>query len=799
METRVLHPISRKTSSTLRCTNIPTPSVSFEEECTLKCYYTNCLSLSNKICELRQLAMDSNPSLLALTETWLTKDVMDGEISLSGYQVFRADSQRGRNGGVAIYLREDLPPSVTINVDRIPFLDELWLQFNLRGNDKLLIGVIYRPPSSPESTDIAFAQHLIDIIYRNPSTHLLLMGDFNLPSINWEGLSYQNYGLGAELLNLAKTRSWTQHVKEPTRFRCGQTSSLLDLIFTNENHFVDTVHHLAPLGLSDHMLLKFDFVCYWARKTLHNVQQRNFKRANFQDMRNYIAEGISVLPPGSQEAYEELRCLLDRADNLYVPRVLVKRTDKHQLPRKIRRLLQQRSKLFAKQLRTKTAVDMHNFRRVRNLCKSSIRKHKNQVQSKILEAAKTDKSVLFKYIRKQRKSEPLAMCLRMEDGTTTTNPEEIAEILRRCYEETFGNEGSELYPAIPERSFDSPLDEVNLTIDEVRRELKAIKPYTAMGLDKIHPRILKEAADTVAAPLYGIFTESLRSGTLPTYWRQASICPIYKGGDRHSPSNYRPISLTSIPCKILERLLKKRIMSHLENNKLLSQRQHGFRPNHSCLTNLLCFMDSLTQAYDNREVSDAIFFDFAKAFDRVPHRPLLYKLYSYGIRGALLKWIQSFLTNRSFCVKIGDLSSSTAPVKSGVPQGSVLGPLLFLIYINDLPEGLNSDLLLYADDLKIWNSRDANVLQMDVDSVCRWATIWGLPLNINKCAHVSFGGDSENAFYINSAEPAYTITKRSDMKDLGVMLSSDMSFSRHHEEIVKKAYATWYMILRSFP
>ena len=216
---------------------LPTQSITVEEESVFTCYYTNCMSLYNKMAELRQLVVDSDPHIVALTESWLTADILDGEISLPGYNIFRGDSNRGRSGGVTVYLRDNMPPSHVVQVNSIPSLDQLWLQTKLRGTDKLLLGIIYRSPSCPASTDAMLVQHILDVVYRNPSTHLLIMGDFNLPTIGWNGQQTRTNGLGAELFISTQQHSWTQHVKEPTRFRSGQTPSLLDLIFTNESHF----------------------------------------------------------------------------------------------------------------------------------------------------------------------------------------------------------------------------------------------------------------------------------------------------------------------------------------------------------------------------------------------------------------------------------------------------------------------------------------------------------------------------------------------------------------------------------
>ena len=320
-----------------------------------------------------------------------------------------------------------------------------------------------------------------------------------------------------------------------------------------------------------------------------------------------------------------------------------------------------------------------------------------------------------------------------------------------------------------------------------------------MGPDGVHPRILKEAASALAPSLFSVYQGSLSTGVLPQCWKEAIVTPIFKKGSRHVPSSYRPISLTSIPCKIFERIIKTAILGHLLRNGLISEAQHGFLPGKSCVTNMLIFMDSLTEARDHGLISDAVFFDFAKAFDRVPHTPLLHKLSAYGISGPLHNWISTFLSGRTFRVRIGSSLSSSSPVRSGVPQGSVLGPLLFLLYVNDLPDILTCNSLLYADDLKIWTASNPSGLQMDVDAVKRWSEDWDLPINNDKCTHVSFGGDSGNAFVLCDGNSITDVPKDDLIKDLGIWLSSNLSFSHHHQLAAKRGYAVWSMIKRAFP
>ena len=236
------------------------------------------------------------------------------------------------------------------------------------------------------------------------------------------------------------------------------------------------------------------------------------------------------------------------------------------------------------------------------------------------------------------------------------------------------------------------------------------------------------------------------------------------------------------------------MLQHLQSNNLVSRSQHGFLPGRSCITNMLTLMDSLTQAYDDGQISEAVFIDFSKAFDSVPHTPLLHKLKAYGFEGKLWTFLKNFLSERSFSVKVSSALSSSSSVSSGVPQGSVLGPLLFLIYVNDLPEILSVPTLMYADDVTIWSTSPPQ-LQASIDAAKRWSLDWGLPINDDKCAHMSFGA-SACTFNILGGQQ---LPKTTQQKVLGFWISDNLSLSYHHQKASKAAFCVLKMLHRSFP
>ena len=209
----------------------------------------------------------------------------------------------------------------------------------------------------------------------------------------------------------------------------------------------------------------------------------------------------------------------------------------------------------------------------------------------------------------------------------------------------------------------------------------------------------------------------METEVIPLDWKKAYVSPIYKKGARNRAENYRPISLTCILCKLMESFIKDIVMKHLKSENLLSCKQYGFISGRSTTTQLLSYLDKCIETIVTGGVVDPIYFDFAKAFDTVPHRRLLGKLSCYGISGDIINWIKAFLLGRSQVVRVNGEKSEETAVLSGIPQGSVLGPLLFVVYINDLPESVKSNIFLFADDTKILkqitSKEDALDLQSD--------------------------------------------------------------------------------------
>ena len=279
-------------------------------------------------------------------------------------------------------------------------------------------------------------------------------------------------------------------------------------------------------------------------------------------------------------------------------------------------------------------------------------------------------------------------------------------------------------PECENRTFAQPLSITNTIVDKV---LSALNAGKSQGPDQILPNVLKETKDLLIEPLKIIFQKSLNENTLPAIWKKANFSAIFKKGEKKNTGNYRPNSLTSVPCKLMEKIIRDAIVKHMTENDLFSNAQHGFITRKSCVTQLLEFLEDITQAIDNGEYVDVVYLDFCKAFDKVPHKRLLKKLHGYGIRGKIYNWVKEFLSGREQSVFVNGANSSWKDVTSGIPQGSILGPVLFLVFINDMPDVIVVLIKLFAEDAKIYavvsNQADNDKVQHSLNRAVNWADI----------------------------------------------------------------------------
>ena len=284
--------------------------------------------------------------------------------------------------------------------------------------------------------------------------------------------------------------------------------------------------------------------------------------------------------------------------------------------------------------------------------------------------------------------------------------------------------------------------------------LRNINTSKAQGPDRIPNLVLKTCAHQLAPGLAIIFQRSVDAGTLPSDWRNANIAPVFKKGDVHLAENYRPVSLTCVTCKLLEHIICKHMLDHLDRNRILTSLNHGFRSGYSCETQLVTTVHDLLTKYDVGAQVDVAILDFSKAFDTVPHKKLLHKLDQYGINGNINSWLCDFLTNRQMRVVVDGVESKAVPVASGVPQGTVLGPILFLCHINDLPDSVKSTVRLFADDCLLYcaikSRADHNTLQKDLSNLEAWAATWGMRFNAKKCYILSINQKSSHFYQLNN-------------------------------------------------
>jgi hypothetical protein len=380
---------------------------------------------------------------------------------------------------------------------------------------------------------------------------------------------------------------------------------------------------------------------------------------------------------------------------------------------------------------------------------------------------------------------------------------DIADTLNRFFLSVFTDERDGM-PDVPARG-NLDLSDILITEELVEQKLTSLNVFSAAGSDGISNRILRECASILAPSLCSLFIRSIDEAVLPSDWLTAVVSPIFKSGSHYDPGNYRPVSLTSNVCKVLESIIRDQLMLFIGSNRMINSSQFGFLPGRSCELQLIEFLDRISVMLDQGDAVDVVYLDFKKAFDTVPHRRLLRKLGSYGVKGNIRRWVEAWLTGRTQSVRVGKATSCVAPVKSGVPQGSVLGPLLFLLYVNDIDESVSSGVFKFADDTKllkriysnpISSAMAVSEMQTDLTELSQsWSSTWQMSFNVSKFACVHVGRSNPQHEYVVDG---YIIPSVDFQKDLGVMITPSMNHSHHCKTVSTDCHRIISWIRRTF-
>ena len=468
--------------------------------------------------------------------------------------------------------------------------------------------------------------------------------------------------------------------------------------------------------------------------------------------------------------------------------------------RRIKRLSRRKQRAHKKAKRTKHHKDWTRYKTLQAETQREVRRAHDACMDEVIgEDMRENPKRLWSYLKSRKQDTSGVAPLKHSDGFLHNDAATKAEILNTQFHSVYTRED---LTHIPDQGVSPHPTMPDIRIDQrgLHKLLKGLKPHKATGPDMVPARLLRDFASEFSIILSRLFQTSLNDGKIPSDWRKASIVPIYKKGDKHKASNYRSVSLTSISCKLLEHIIHSNIMDHYDSLGILTDQQHGFRSRRSCETQLIITIQELASSLSSGEQVDVILLDFSKAFDKVPHTRLLNKLDYYGVRGNIRQWIRDFLTSRTQLVTLEGATSTTADVLSGVPQGTVLGPLLFLTFINDMPEVTSSDIRLFADDSllyrRITSGRDTEILQQDLAALERWEASWQMDFNPEKCTvmHVT---NKKRPLITNYRLHGHTLEREQHSKYLGITISQDMRWNTHVSNITTKANRSLGFIRRN--
>lgn len=733
-----------------------------------------------------------------LTETWLHSSILDGELFLPEYQLHRSERLAklnvSKHGGVLIAVRTEFD-SKRIELDNEILGATVACSINYH-NSNILLVCFYNPPETDGKPNphhistnkvICIIKEVIEISksYRS----IILYGDFNLQKVDWNVYSTDNPE-EQMLLDVITQNNFQQIVEFPT----STASGILDLVFINSETETITCKPTSSKlnALSNHtgIDLKFRVTTLqedYLRRETQPSRILSYCNANFdliqQKMVDFPFSGIcwSNINVLLNQWYEWLNTIISEC---------VPYRTRHRS--RLAPWIKPKTSNWLKKLQTarKNYPDkISKLLKLESTCSAMIEADRADYESNLGSSRST--TSLFRYFR-SFKSTSIPLTVNYSDETAN-DPKSQCTLFSEYFSKIFKQSSVPTFDELSETVLE-PLRDFDISISKIENVCNSLVISKAAGPDGIPPILFKKCAKSLSKSLFQIFTKIKQTGVYPMVWKQAVVVPTFKKGSKSDVENYRQVSLLCIVSKIFERILFDVLYNYLK--QIFSPSQFGFRKGRSCVIQMVIYLETLYDAYESGKDINVIYTDYEKAFDKVDHGLLLQKLHKIGIRGRLLKLLQSYLTGRSQRIRIRGCFSDERPISSGVPQGSILSSLLFIIYINDLPDLCKSVLpLLCADDAKfIAINKPKLPVQIDLSRVKRWSDYHGLPLNTGKCNDLALS--NSNTQYYFAASP---ILKTDCQKDLGILVSKDLKWDLHIKTACSKALGVFFMLKRSSP
>ena len=771
---------------------------------TLKCGLVNTNSLHNKLSFIYHLANTHALKVIGVTETWLTREDPTSFVSIPGFELFRGDvNGTVKKHGAGMYVSKDISViQIEVPVPNAVAVKCIDLD--------LLIVTIYRPPSYSVEENAALLTFL-DSLYGG--MEVVVMGDFNLPSLSWpleEADSDSIRAVDRQFRDCFVGLGWTQWVEFGTFHR---SDNILDLVFTSDEDRIVDISSDSLLPRCGHFPIIFSLAYQGTDSSEETMPKLDWHKGNYlkisEELDSHCWEQL-FYGLDTEICYNIFLEIVNESVARWVPFKRAPgeckwlkdppRAMKRKKARLWRIFLHKRDQLGRNHQDTLEAWDIYRAinRQYNYYTINTQKSYEERLADIIPEAPKA----LHGYLRERKKGCPSVGPLKNQGGNLVGHPQEMANILVGAFASVYV-ENLPSNPSIHQTS-SSQMNDIVIGVDEVLKVLSNLDPSSALGPDGMHNTLLKRCAQSLVAPLVIIISKSLATSVIPAQWKTSQVVPIFKKGRKSEALNYRPVHLSSCVCKVAERVLARHMMMYLEQNNLLRHEQFGFRSGRSTDDQLLLTYGHIVKQVDSGNMVDVIFLDFSKAFDVVNHDILVAKLRDLGFGDQLVSWIREFLTSRYMYVGLGAAKSRSVAVKSGVPQGSVLGPLLFLIYVNWIAIDLNCKYYAFADDFKLLlsysrsNPRTSQAsLQHDLNKLHERSVSWNLKLNRDKCVVMRFGSrgittEESGGYTLDGAH----LQKVTLYKDLGVWIEPSLRFHKHLQVITGRANALVSQMLR---